>query len=146
MGKSGWLYRLCCCSWPLARPGCANCSSLCAWIGQRSTEVRLATRIQRAVKADPYPTIFGWHTQRDNELAFMLHLSANGLPLVPAHLAGNFSFHRQVKPLDMPEPIFVPEPELDPQGIYLTFTLSDGDQLMMSTGGWHWKRPRPESA
>ncbi len=76
----------------------------------------------------------------------MLHLSANGLPLVPAHLAGNFSFHRQVKPLDMPEPIFVPEPELDPQGIYLTFTLSDGDQLMMSTGGWHWKRPRPESA
>lgn len=111
--------------------------------GRRSAEVRLNTRIQRAVKAAPYPTIFGWHTRRDDELAFMLHLSANGLRLVPAHLAGNFSFHNQVKPLGMPAPVPVTEANLDPQGVYLTFTLSDGDQLMMMSTGelGNWYSP-----
>lgn len=106
-----------------------------ALMGQRSAEVRLATRIQRAVQAAPYPTIMGWHTKRDDELAFMLHLSANGLRLVPAHLAGNMSFHSQVKPLGMPLSPPVQEPELDPHGTYITFTLSDGDQLMMMNSG-----------
>lgn len=104
-------------------------------MGLRSAEVRLATCIQQSVKAAPYPTIFGWHTRRDDELSFMLHLSANGLRLVPAHLAGNFSFHSQVKPLGMPEPVIAPEPVLDEQGTYVTFTLSDGDQLMMMSTG-----------
>lgn len=114
-----------------------------ALMGSRSAEVRLATRIQRTVTASPYPTIFGWHTKRDNELAFMLHLSANGLRLVPAHLAGNFSFHSQVQPLGLPETNLTPEPELDPQGTYLTFTLSDGDQLMMMSTGelGNWYSP-----
>jgi hypothetical protein len=106
-----------------------------AMMSRRSAEVRLATRMQRAVQANPYPTIFGWHTKRDDELAFMLHLSANGLRLVPSHLAGNLSFHSQVKPLGTPPPAPVPEIELDPQGTYLTFTLSDGDQLMMMNSG-----------
>jgi hypothetical protein len=112
--------------------------------GWRSSEVRLTTQIQQAVQADPYPTIFGWHTKRDDELAFMLHLSANGLRLVPSHLAGNFSFHSQVQPLGMPQPIVVTEPELDPQGTYLTFTLSDGDQLMMMSNGelGNWYNPQ----
>ena len=65
----------------------------------------------------------------------MLHLSANGLRLVPSHLAGNYSFHSQVKPLGTPPPVSISEPELDPQGTYLTFTLSDGDQLMMMNSG-----------
>jgi hypothetical protein len=114
-----------------------------ALMNRRSAEVRLATRMQRAVQALPHRTIFGWHTQRDNELAFMLHLSANGLRLVPAHLAGNFSFHSQVQPLGTPPPVPVSEPELDPQGTYLTFTLSDGDQLMMMNGGelGNWYNP-----
>ena len=114
-----------------------------AWMGRKSAEVRLATRIQRAVQALPYPTIFGWHTRRDDELALMLHISANGLRLVPAHLAGNFSFHSQVKPLGMPAASPVQVPELDPQGTYLTFTLSDGDQLMMMNGGelGNWYSP-----
>lgn len=108
-----------------------------ALMGRRSKEVRLVTRIQRAVRAAPYPTIFGWHTRRDDELAFMLHLSANGLRLVPSHLAGNFSFHAQVQPLGRPTaPVAAPgEPGFDPQGTYLTFTLSDGDQLMMMSTG-----------
>lgn len=111
-------------------------------MGRRSPEVRLATNIQRAVQAAPYPTIFGWHTRRDDELAFMLHLSANGLRLAPAHLAANFSFHSQVRPLGgTPAAVSVLEPELDPQGVYLTFTLSDGDQLMMmhtgQLGNWY---------
>ena len=115
-----------------------------AALGWKSGEVRLATRIQRAVKASPYPTLFGWHTRRDDELAFMLHLSANGLRLVPAHLAGNFSFHSQVSPLGLPPmPAPVPQPEMDPAGVYLTFTLSDGDQLMMMSTGemGNWYSP-----
>jgi hypothetical protein len=114
--------------------------------GWKSPETRLATQILRTVKADPYPTIFGWHTRRDDELAFMLHLSANGLRLVPAHLAGNFSFHAQVKPLaelEEKKKTFTTgtqghkeeQEPVDPQGIYLTFTLSDGDQLMMMSTG-----------
>jgi hypothetical protein len=121
-----------------------------AWMGWQSAEVRLATRIQRAVKPAPYPTIFGWHTCRDDELSFMLHLSANGLRLVPAHMASNMSFHSQVSPLDQ-KPLdqknkseFLPVPDLDPQGIYLTFTLSDGDQLMMMSTGelGNWYSPQ----
>lgn len=115
-----------------------------ALMSRQSAEVHLATRIQRAVKAAPYPTIMGWHTKRDDELAFMLHLSANGLRLVPAHLAGNMSFHSRVKPLGMPSPIPAQESELDPDGIYLTFTLSDGDQLMMMNSGelGNWYSPQ----
>lgn len=106
-----------------------------ALMGHRSSEVKLATRIQRAVQSTTYPTIFGWHTRRDDELAFMQHLSANGLRLVPAHLASNFSFHSRVNPLGMPEAVVIPELELDPEGTYITFTLSDGDQLMMMSTG-----------
>lgn len=111
-----------------------------AWMGSKSDEVKLSNKIQRAVRALPFPTIFGWHTQRDDELAFMLQLSSNGLRLVPSHLAGNFSFHSQVKPLGAFTPDPLPQVELDPQGIYVTFTLSDGDQLMMMNtselGNW----------
>jgi hypothetical protein len=71
----------------------------------------------------------------------MLLLSANGLRLVPSHLAGNFSFHDKVKPLGFtPAKPVVREP-LDPEGVYITFTLSDGDQLMMMStaelGNWY---------
>jgi len=111
------------------------------WMGKRSAEVRLSNRIQKTVRSETYPTIFGWHTKRDDELAFMLQLSANGLRLVPAHMAGNFSFHGQVKLLERKQPIKRAMPELDPKGIYLTFTLSDGDQLMMmhtgELGNWY---------
>ncbi len=111
------------------------------WMGKRSAEVKLSNRIQKAVRSDTYPTIFGWHTRRDDELAFMLQLSANGLRLVPAHMAGNFSFHSRVKPLDGKQPLKRAVPELDAKGIYLTFTLSDGDQLMMmhtgELGNWY---------
>jgi hypothetical protein len=115
-----------------------------ALMERKSPEVRLASRLQRAVKAAPYPTIFGWHTRRDDELALMLHISANGLRLVPSHLAGNFSFHSQVKPLGAPAPATVDLPDLDPQATYLTFTLSDGDQLMMMSTGelGSWYSPR----
>jgi hypothetical protein len=112
-----------------------------AWMARRSPEVRLNNRIQRAVKSDTYPTIFGWHTKRDDELSFMLMLSANGLRLVPSHLAGNFSFHSQVKPLGFTPAKPAAREPLDPEGVYITFTLSDGDQLMMMStaelGNWY---------
>ena len=113
------------------------------WMGRQNKEVALSNRIHRAVKSATFPTIFGWHTKRDDELSFMLQLSANGLRLIPSHIAGNFSFHSQVKPLGAP-PAMQPEiPALDPQGIYLTFTLSDGDQLMMMNGAelGNWRSP-----
>jgi hypothetical protein len=110
-------------------------------IGHQSPEVRLNNRIQKAVKSATYPTAFGWHTKRDDELTFMFLLSANGLRLVPSHLAGNFSFHSRVTPLGTPDPQPILEEKLDPQGIYITFTLSDGDQLMMMStaemGNWY---------
>jgi hypothetical protein len=112
-----------------------------ALMARRNPEVRLNDRIQRAVKSDAYPTIFGWHTKRDDELSFMLMLSANGLRLVPSHLAGNFSFHSQVKPLGFTPHTPALTEKLDPEGTYITFTLSDGDQLMMMStaelGSWY---------
>lgn len=114
------------------------------WLmGLGSSETRLALHIHRAVKACPYPTIFGWHTARDDELAFMLLLSASNLRLVPSHLAGNFSFHSQ-----LPGPSHFEQAHSDPASVtledktYLTFTLSDGDQLvLMNTGELgNWRR------
>ena len=111
------------------------------WLGNHSAEIKLNNQIQQSVKSSTYPTLFGWHTQRDDELSFMLLLSSNGLRLVPSHLAGNFSFHAGVKPLGTPKQITAPKLIMDPQGIYLTFTLSDGDQLMMMStaelGNWY---------
>ncbi|MDO9086817.1 MAG: GxGYxYP family putative glycoside hydrolase [Anaerolineaceae bacterium] len=111
------------------------------WMGLRSQEVKLSNRVQHSVKAKPYPTIFGWHTCRDDELAFMLQLSSNGLRLVPAHLAGNFSFHSKLPSSGIQQMQPSSQVLLDPQGIYLTFTLSDGDQLMMmhtgELGNWY---------
>ena len=112
-----------------------------SWLGRKSAEVKLSNRIQSAVESLPYPTIFGWHTKRDDELTFMLQLSSNGMRLVPSHLAGNFSFHSQVKPLGEFKTDPIPVVSLDPQGTYVTFTLSDGDQLMMMNtaelGNWN---------
>jgi hypothetical protein len=114
------------------------------WLmGRGSPETRLALRIQRSLPPVPYPTIFGWHTARDDELAFMLLLSASNLRLVPAHLAGNFSFHSR-----LPGPERFKQAHIDPASVtledktYLTFTLSDGDQLvLMGTGELgNWRR------
>ncbi len=105
------------------------------WMGWKNSEVRLSNRIQKAVKEQPYPTIFGWHTRRDDELSFMLQLSANGMRLVPSHLAANFSFHSQLPSDGARQPQLKATPVLDPDGVYLTFTLSDGDQLMMMSTG-----------
>jgi hypothetical protein len=93
------------------------------------------------VVSKTYPTIFGWHTQRDDELAFMFQLSSNGMRLVPSHLAGNFSFHAKLPSSGTKQKPHTTYHKLDPQGIYLTFTLSDGDQLMMmhtgELGNWY---------
>ncbi len=114
-----------------------------ALMGWQEAEVHLSNRIQRSIHSDSFPTIFGWHTKRDDELAFMLQLSSNGMRLVPSHIAGNFSFHSQVKPLGVETQPAPAIPALDPEGIYLTFTLSDGDQLMMMNGAQlgNWRSP-----
>ncbi|MBE0687684.1 MAG: hypothetical protein IH585_16960 [Anaerolineaceae bacterium] len=114
------------------------------WMGLRSVEVKLANRIQKAVRSQSYPTIFGWHTCRDDELSFMLQLSSNGLRLVPTHMAGNFSFHAKLPSSGTKQKQSASQPVLDPQGIYLTFTLSDGDQLMMMHSGelGNWYSPQ----
>jgi len=115
---------------------------LAMWLmGLGSHETRLANRIQGAVQPKPYPTIFGWHTCRDDELAFMLLLSANNLRLIPSHLAGNFSFHGQLpaRVEFQQEHATLENFQLEDK-IYLTFTLSDGDQLVLmdtaELGNW----------
>ncbi|MFN2144878.1 MAG: hypothetical protein ACK2T7_05970, partial [Anaerolineales bacterium] len=116
--------------------------SLGIWLmGLGSSETRLATRIQRAVQPRPYPTIFGWHTCRDDELGFMLLLSANNLRLVPSHLASNFSFHSQLPAQIKFQQEHISEEEVQLEDkIYLTFTLSDGDQMVLmdtaELGNW----------
>jgi hypothetical protein len=115
------------------------------WLmGLGSGETRLATRIQRAVQPRPYPTIFGWHTCRDDELTFMLLLSANNLRLIPSHLADNFSFHSQLPgQVAFKQEHAAPEAVTLENKIYLTFTLSDGDQLVLmdtaELGNWRRK-------
>ncbi|HEX2980126.1 MAG TPA: hypothetical protein VHO48_07670 [Anaerolineaceae bacterium] len=116
-----------------------------ALMGWGCPETRLGNRLQCAVKPQPYPTIFGWHTRRDDEFAFMVQLSANGLRLVPCHLAANFSFHSQV-PCETPFPPDAHESAevaLEKDKTYLTITLSDGDQLMMMSTGelGSWRMP-----
>jgi hypothetical protein len=112
------------------------------WLmGLGSRETRMAIRIQRAVQPKPYPTIFGWHTCRDDELAFMLLLSADNLRLIPSHLADNFSFHSQLPAgVDFQQDhTRVEDVQLEDK-VYLTFTLSDGDQLVLmdtaELGNW----------
>jgi len=106
-------------------------------------ETHLGTQIQHSVEALPFPTIFGWHSDRDDEMSFMLQLSMNGMRLAPTFLAGNYTFHSRL-PAAGPFKQHYIEPEqvrLEPK-TYLTFTLSDGDQLtLMSTGEvGNWRR------
>jgi hypothetical protein len=109
-------------------------------------EVGLEAKIQHKVASLPGCTIFGWHTCRDDEFAFMQLLSANGLRLVPSHLASNFSFHSALPAAAPLKQSHIREEEvsLEADKIYLTFTYSDGDQLMLmntaQVGGWR----RPE--
>ncbi len=109
-------------------------------------EVDLTITIQKKASLTPGGIVFGWHTNRDDEFSFMVLLSANGLRLVPSHLAANFSFHSAL-PASIPlkqSHIQGSDVVLDPQKTYLTFTYSDGDQLMLmntaQVGGWR----RPE--
>jgi hypothetical protein len=115
-------------------------------LGLGNPEARLATRIQRQTAARPIPTIYGWHTRREDEFSFMLHLSSNGMRLIPSHMASNFSFHAAVPcddPFEQPHQAAA-EVTLEPDVTYLTFTISDGDQLMAMNirelGNWD----RPE--
>lgn len=112
----------------------------------RAPETALLYRILRSVKAEPYPTLFGWHVDRDDELSFMTFVSAAGLRLAPSFMAANFSFHS-----GMPASVPLVQPHAEPGSVrlerdkvYVSFTLSDGDQLaLMNTaevGGWR----RPE--
>lgn len=115
------------------------------WIlGTGAPETRLGMRIQKAVRAEPYPTIFGWHSDRDDEFAFMLAISANGLRLAPTFLASNYSFHSRL-PQKVPfKQDYIPPDSVELEDkVYLTFTLSDGDQftLMNTAEVGNWRRP-----
>ena len=113
-------------------------------LGIGAPETRLGNKIQKSGTGDPYPTIFGWHTDRDDELAFMLAISANGLRLAPTFLANNYSFHSRL-PSKVPFKQHYLSSEQVPleDKVYLTFTLSDGDQftLMNTAEVGNWRRP-----
>lgn len=114
-------------------------------LGLGNKEARLATRLQRKLSKSSFPTIFGWHTTRDDEFSFMLHLSGNGLRLVPSHLASNFSFHSSVPCAPVFSQTHCEETavHLEQDKTYLTFTLSDGDQLLLMNNRQlgNWDRP-----
>jgi len=113
--------------------------------GLGSKETRLGTQIQRSVKPLPYPTIFGWHTNRDDELAFMLAISANGLRLGPTFLANNYSFHSQLQAkVPFKQHHLAPDEVSLEDKIFLTFTLSDGDQFTLMNTAEVGNRRRPE--
>jgi hypothetical protein len=116
------------------------------FLRHKAPETALLYRILRSVKAEPYPTLFGWHVDRDDELSFMTFVSAAGLRLAPSFMAANFSFHA-----GLPATVPLDQRHVDPASVglerdkvYVSFTLSDGDQLaLMNTaevGGWR----RPE--
>ena len=109
-------------------------------------ECGLADQIQKeTVAADPGAVIFGWHSCRDDEFAFLQLLSANGLRLVPSHLSSNFSFHSALPAVVTAQQEHIEEAAvtLEKDKIYLTFTYSDGDQLMLMNTGQigGWRRP-----
>ena len=109
-----------------------------------SPETHLGHRIQRSVKTLPFPTIFGWHSDRDDEMSFMLQISMNGLRLAPTFMAGNFSFHSKLPAnVTFNQRYITPEQVNLENKVYLTFTLSDGDQFtLMNTGQLgNWRRP-----
>jgi len=113
-------------------------------LGLGAPETRLETRLQKAVKAEPYPLIFGWHSDRDDELAFMLAISANGMRLAPTFLASNYSFHSQLpQKIQFKQNYKSPESVELEDKVYLSFTLSDGDQftLMNTAEVGNWRRP-----
>lgn len=118
---------------------------LALWLlGSGAPETRLEMKIEQAVRPEPYPTIFGWHSDRDDELAFMLMISANGLRLAPTFLAGNYSFHSQLPAkFAFKQHYLAPEDVELEDKVYLTFTLSDGDQftLMNTAEVGNWRRP-----
>jgi len=112
----------------------------------RAPETALLYRILHSARPEPYPTLFGWHVDRDDELSFMTFVSASGLRLAPSFMAANFSFHS-----GLPSTVPLGQRHTDPTAVklerdkvYVSFTLSDGDQLaLMNTaevGGWR----RPE--
>jgi len=115
-----------------------------------SPECSLAGRLQRRAARDrelplgAFPTIYGWHTRRDDELDFLLALSANGLRLLPAHLAADYSFHAAV-PYEgsLAQDHAEPDSIRVEKKIYLSFTLSDGDQLLLMHSGQlgNWRSP-----
>lgn len=107
-------------------------------------ETRLGHKIQRAVKALPFPTIFGWHSDRDDEMAFMLQISMNGMRLAPTFMAGNYSFHSKLPAAGAFKQKYIDPAQVKLEDkVYLTFTLSDGDQFtLMNTGELgNWRRP-----
>lgn len=117
-----------------------------ALLGRASCETSLLLRTLGSVEARPYPKLFGWHVERDDELSFMLLVSAAGMRLLPSFMAGNYSFHSAL-PARVPlrqDHLAPGAVRLEADKVYLCFTLSDGDQFaLMNTaelGGYR----RPE--
>lgn len=114
------------------------------FLSSGAPETRLGHQIQRSVKALPFPTIFGWHSDRDDELSFMLQISMNNMRLAPTFMAGNFSFHSKLPAASSYQQHYIDPAEVKLENkVYLTFTLSDGDQFtLMNTGELgNWRRP-----
>ncbi len=73
--------------------------------------------------------LLGWHTTRESEAEHLSHAARHGLPVACSAYIPNLSFWQHLPPRMTRQPDPPPCPELDPDKVYLSFILSDGDAL-----------------
>ncbi len=92
---------------------------------------------------DPPACWLGWHTERDGE-GLYVHTASKYGHFVICSGAANLSFHRHMRPQQMPKPKVASPPPLDPSKVYVSFILSDGDALWCDYcfQRGDWQRPK----
>lgn len=73
--------------------------------------------------------VLGWTSNWGNELSFLQQVSLKGCCVACSHQNPNLSFMRHVRPDKLRVPPMPPAPEIDPQKVYLSFLIGDGDAL-----------------
>lgn len=98
-------------------------------------EYALRTTIMESLA--PNGVVFGWHSECSDEHQHVQHASTHGNGVCAALSAHNFSFMQHLKGGANRVPDMPPVPEVDPEKIYLTFIVADGDAMGI---GYHLYR------
>ncbi len=76
--------------------------------------------------------VLGWHPARSSEKEDLKQASEHGKRTLAASRTPNFSLHQFItpkEPFKQPQKVTAEEVEVEPNKIYVTFVLSDGDSL-----------------